>query len=122
MYCFSTECDGITIMQLGGDLDARSASELRHVLGWALTSEARVVVDLADVGAVDTVAVGILLAAHRRAELARAELVYATRDDRVADALYNTVPPGQLRTVATVAEALACMSPVGNGRHARAAA
>lgn len=113
MYCFSTDCEGITLMQLGGDLDADSASELRRLLGWALTPSARVVVDLADVGTVDTVAIGILLAAKRRADLARAELVFATRDARVADALYATVPPGQLRTVETVAEALAAMSPAG---------
>jgi anti-anti-sigma factor len=106
MYCFTTSREGVTVMQMGGDLDVRSAPELRRLLGWSLTPGARVVLDLADVGEVDTVTVGILLAAKRRAERTRARLVMATTDARIADALYQTVPPGQLEVVSTVEAAM----------------
>src|SRR3954453_15162585 len=94
------------VLALSGNLDARSATEVREALGRAIDSgEGELVVDASGVDFVDATGLGVLLGAHRRAtkagrtmvlrdasprlvrmlRLARLHRVFAVPSPRVAD-------------------------------------
>lgn len=65
-------------LELVGDFDARSTSEVRPVLLGAMEAHERVVVDLAGVANVDLTALRVLAAASRRAHHDGRHLVLAS--------------------------------------------
>lgn len=60
--------DGVTIVALKGDIDVSQAPALRDLLGQVMDgSSTRVLLDLTDVGFLDSSGLGLLVTAHRRA-------------------------------------------------------
>jgi anti-sigma B factor antagonist len=61
---------GADIVMVGGDVDLHSAPELRERLEWLSNDEdaSRIVVDLSEATFLDSMALGVLLAAKRSAE------------------------------------------------------
>lgn len=101
---------GATVLKLRGDIDVSQAIALREVLGTALSDPVRrLVVDLSEVGFVDSAGIGLLVAAHRRAEASGGRIalsgvnevvshvLHLTRTDRVL-----TVTPAQAQAIAHV--------------------
>lgn len=54
-----------TVVEVAGDLDMSTAPELRDRLSQAVEDDARVVVDLTDVGFMDSSGLGVLVVAHK---------------------------------------------------------
>jgi anti-sigma B factor antagonist len=97
---------GVRIVRLQGPTDVSQALELRELLGQQIDAPgARVLLDLSAVTLVDSSGVGVLVAAHRRAEAAGATMALAgasqpvgrvfelTRTDRLLR-IYSTVEDG----------------------------
>jgi anti-sigma B factor antagonist len=55
------------VVRLSGEFDLYSSTEVRDALNKEMNSGRRLLVDLADVSFIDSTALGVLLAAHRRA-------------------------------------------------------
>jgi anti-sigma B factor antagonist len=56
-----------TVLRVGGEVDVASAAELRDCLHQVIQARpGRLVVDLGQVGFIDSVGLGVLVAAHRR--------------------------------------------------------
>lgn len=98
--------NGITIVELVGELEVSEAPALRDLLGAAIAGpQSRILVDLAQVTFIDSSGVGVLVGANRRADEAGARIGLAaanvgvrrvfelTRTDRVLR-LYETVSEG----------------------------
>ncbi|WP_433652955.1 STAS domain-containing protein [Micromonospora zamorensis] len=54
-----------TVVEVAGDVDMSTAPELRDRLSQAVEDDARVVVDLTDVGFMDSSGLGVLVVAHK---------------------------------------------------------
>jgi anti-sigma B factor antagonist len=72
-----------TVLVLSGDLDVVAAPQLRQALAEAVLPGSRVVVDATDVEFVDSVGMGVLAAAHRRALAGGGTLVVRAPQERV---------------------------------------
>jgi anti-sigma B factor antagonist len=65
----STEASGVsTVVHVGGDLDVYTAPRLREGLEKAIATGGRLVLDLSGVQFIDSTALGVLVAAHQRAQ------------------------------------------------------
>jgi len=73
-----TGVDGDDVIVLTGTLDRRTAERVRPLIAAAIDaagSDCDVVIDLGQVGYVDSCGLGLLLAAHRRAAAAGCRLI-----------------------------------------------
>ena len=73
-----------------GELDLASAPELRRELRRAIVAGPVVVVDLSAVALIDSVGLGLLVGAHRRARDAGGSLVVVAPSDRLVALLADT--------------------------------
>jgi anti-sigma B factor antagonist len=106
------ERDGAAVVRPSGDLDIASAAQLRSMLVEPLSrGRGRVVLDLTDVGFMDSSTLGVLVSVHKQANALRAafSLVSAHSDFQRLFAI--TGLDRVLRTFRSVDEALAADAP-----------
>lgn len=97
---------GVTLVTLVGELEVSEAPVLRDLLGSLVAGpQSRVLLDVVQVGFIDSSGIGVLVGAHRRAQEAGARLGVAgpqpgvrrvfelTRTDRVLN-IFDSVPEG----------------------------
>jgi anti-sigma B factor antagonist len=83
--------DGSIVLWLAGELNVESAPLVNTVVHTALTEgETNVVLDLSDVDLLDSSGVGVLLVAHRAAELRGATLTVRAPRKQALDTLLLT--------------------------------
>jgi anti-sigma B factor antagonist len=75
------------VLAVCGDVDIATAPQLRDRLGQAVAAYPSVVVDLADVGFMDSTGLGVLVASSNRAKAAGRRLVVARPQTIVRNAL-----------------------------------
>ena len=86
-----TDDDGCIVLWLAGDLDVESAPLINTVVHTALSEgETNVVLDLSEVHVLDSFGVGVLLVAHRAAELRGATLTVRAPRKQALDTLLLT--------------------------------
>jgi anti-sigma B factor antagonist len=66
----SRQADGVTVVDVGGEVDIETAPRMRAALAAAVDAGLPVVVDLGAVTFMDSFGFGVLAAAHRRGEQA----------------------------------------------------
>lgn len=112
-------CDGITVVELAGELDIAVAEET-HALLAAVVTDSCVIVDLSAVEFIDATGVNVLVRAVRDASLARRHLVLATPSrqlSRILDVLsLNEILP-TYPDVATARSAHDAQARSGRGGH-----
>ena len=97
----TVEHDGALLLEVTGEVDFETVPALRDALATALSGgHARVVVDLADLQWLDSLGVGVLVAAYKRARAARVELVL-WRPSSKARAILRLSGLDQVMTVVT---------------------
>lgn len=86
------ERDGaVSVVRLRGSVAVADAIELRNVLGDQLAgADSRVLIDLTDLGFIDSAGIGVLVGAHRRATQVGARLALAGAQGAVARVLSLT--------------------------------
>jgi anti-anti-sigma factor len=104
------EQDGVTVIEVRGTIDVESAFELRDVLTGAVSRDgARIMVDLSQVGLIDSSGIGVLVTAHRHAEASGARLVLAAPAGPAARVFELTRTNKLLRIEPTVEAGLAAL-------------
>ena len=99
--------DGVTVVHVAGDIDVSHTLVLREAIAGPLACDApRLVMDLAEVGFMDSAGIGLLVTAHRRAEQAGGRLVVAALGDAVSHVLTLTRADRLLTVVPSVEEGL----------------
>lgn len=94
------------VLALGGRLDVAAAADVRMLLVDAVSDgTGDLVLDLADLGALDATGLGVLVGAHRRAQRAGRVLVLRDPTLAVARLLFLTRLDKVLRTVRTAGAA-----------------
>jgi anti-sigma B factor antagonist len=100
--------DGIHIFHLRGDLDVATAPTLRGALIEASTAgKHELIVDLSDLGFLDSTGLGALIGAHRRAQENGGDVRLVARDGQILRLLRITGLLGVFRVYATIEAALA---------------
>lgn len=95
------------VIHLSGQLDALSATHVRNEIASAVaTGHSRLVVDLAEVGFVDSSGLGSLIGGLKAARVAGGDLRIAQPSKQVVSVLALTMLDRVLRTYPTVADAL----------------
>ena len=94
--------DGHVVLAVRGDVDIATAAELRNRLSDAVEAHRAVVVDLGEVGFMDSTGLGVLVAMHGRAMAHGGTLVIARPQKLVRNALRLV----QVDTVIDVYESL----------------
>lgn len=106
--------EGVTVVSLSGDLDVSDALSLREMLGRAQGDGANpVLLDLADVGFIDSSGVGLLVSAHRRATVAGGQFALAALTPTVTRVLELTRTDRMLMVLPTVDAGVAALRPAG---------
>ena len=68
-FFFAADASGTAVLEIHGDLDAHAAVELRAVVTTALENcPPRLVIDLARVGFIDSMGLGVIVTAAKRAD------------------------------------------------------
>jgi anti-sigma B factor antagonist len=100
------ERDGATVVTVRGEVDLGSGHHLRDiVLEQLLAGRLRVVVDLREVEFLDSVGLGMLVAARKRARSLGGDLLVVATTDRVRRPFEVTGIAGAFGLHATVADA-----------------
>ncbi len=103
----STELKGdVGIIRADGDLDVYTAPKLREEIDDAMSRSTRVVVDLTDVHFIDSTALGVLVAAHQKAQSASGDFKLVVQDPFVLKILRITGFDSVFSISAAVADAL----------------
>lgn len=100
MLDVSTRADGSLVIRAGGDVDADDAVLLRQTLVHAIrrTRPARLIVDLAEAGAVDSITVGAFAATCALADMHQVAVFFDDPDPDLATRLATAgVPRWRLR-------------------------
>jgi len=109
--------DGVTVVTVSGDLDVSDALSLREALGRAQGEGAiPVLLDLAEVGFIDSSGVGLLVTAQRRAAASGGRFALAALTPTVARVLELTRTDRMLTVLPTVEAGVAALGPSGAGR------
>jgi anti-sigma B factor antagonist len=97
IYCTVDKRPEATIVQVHGELDMAGAPKLREVLLEVVGTEpsAHVIVDLSDVGFIDSTAIGVIVGAHKRITAGEGRFTAVVTTTPVRKALQVT---GLLRT------------------------
>jgi anti-sigma B factor antagonist len=80
-----TGTSGATVLALAGELDLGSIGALKEAVGFRLTADAHVVLDLADLTFCDSTGLGAFVALHRQAHATGARFALAAPRRRIAD-------------------------------------
>ncbi len=103
--------DGVTVVTVSGDLDVSDALSLRETLGQAQGDDTRsVLLDLTEVGFIDSAGIGLLVAAQRRAAGAGGQFALAGLTPTVARVLELTRTDRMLTVLPTVEAGVAALS------------
>lgn len=106
-----TDQGGVKVVRLRGPIDVSSAMALRELLGAQIDSpNARVLLDLTDVGLIDSSGIGILVTAHRRADGQGARFALAGASGTVARVFEMTRTNKLLSIHDTVDDGVAALS------------
>jgi anti-anti-sigma factor len=101
-------CGDIPVLRLAGRMTARSAAAVHNALGLALDQSAhRLVVDLADVTALDGAATALLVAMTGRARQLGCDLLLAELPQQLTDTLRQLGAERLLRIFSRVEQAVA---------------
>ncbi|MBA2560863.1 MAG: STAS domain-containing protein [Propionibacteriales bacterium] len=107
-------CEGVTVVTVSGDLDVSDALSLRETLGQAQGDSARpVLLDLAEVGFIDSAGIGLLVSAHRRAAGGGGQFALAALTPTVARVLELTRTDRMLTVLPTVEAGVRALRPAG---------
>lgn len=102
----STTADGTVVLEVAGDLVVSNMSLLERGVDEALDAGAlRIVLDLTELGHIDTPGLGLLCRLHRRCEVAGGALVVAGLPDRFLELTRKLHVDRQIQLVPGVAEA-----------------
>ncbi len=83
--------EGATVVSLAGELDLESSPRLDEVVGRLISrGHARLVLDLADLGFIDSIGLSALLTAQRRARAANGWMVVRSASPRLRTILEAT--------------------------------
>jgi anti-sigma B factor antagonist len=75
--------DGVTVIELSGEVDIETAPRLQSALEAAIRSGVPVVVDMGDVTFMDSTGFGVLIAAHLRAKRVGIPVLLRAVSDRI---------------------------------------
>lgn len=106
--------NGVTLVTVYGDLDVSDAVSLREALEQAQgTGERTVLLDLSEVGFIDSAGIGLLVTAQRRATGSGGQFALAALTPTVARVLQLTRTDRMLTVLPTVAAGLASLGAPG---------
>ncbi len=106
--------DGVTVVRVSGDLDVSDTLSLRETLGEAQGDGAgTVLLDLAEVGFIDSAGIGLLVTAQRRATGAGGQFALAALTPTVARVLELTRTDRMLTVLPTVEAGVAALNSAG---------
>jgi len=105
------EDSGVTVIRPEGPIDVSKSLDLRALLGEQVASSGgKVLVDMGGVPLIDSSGIGVMVAAHRRAEEAGAGFALAEPSDAVAKVFNLTRTDRLLSIYPSVAEGVAALA------------